>query len=98
MRVGTSRGATICVQLLATFGALRWLWMFWTPRCNEACAGSVVVTMYATMCAIVVATLGVVALTMLGRLRPKQAAYAYVALAAAFAVWIALLTGWATGT
>jgi hypothetical protein len=84
------------VFLLATIGALNWLWVFWTPRCNESCPGSVVVAMYATMAAAVVITVAIIALTLLGKLSVKRASQAYVVSLMVFAAWTGLLTSWAT--
>ncbi len=90
-----TRRLAVSVFLVATIGALKWLWEFWTPRCNESCPGSVVVAMYATMVAAAVVTVAIVTLTLLAKLSLKRATQTYVASLMAFAAWIGLLTSWA---
>ena len=81
--------------MMATMAFLGWLWTFWTPRCNESCASSVVIAMYATMAAAAAATLAIAVPTAIGKLDPKSATVAYAASAIVFTLWASGLTHWA---
>lgn len=78
--------------LLASIGLVVWLWSFWTGRCNETCAPSVVLWMYATLAVLPLASLVIAVLTLRGTLGRR----ASVGVFAAFAVVVLLWCGFVT--
>ena len=81
--------------MVVTASSLAVLWTVWTPRCNESCASSVVLAMYATMAAAAMATLAIAVPTALGKLKPKFATMVYAASVVVFTLWASGLTHWA---
>lgn len=73
-----NKAAAIALMALCTVLAIRWLWIFWTPRCNESCASQTVLGMYGLLAAAALATVAVIALLVLGRWTARRGLVCYV--------------------
>lgn len=66
-----------CGMLLCSGAALRWLLIFWTPRCNEECARHTLVSIYGLVVVATAVTLVLASLVATGRWHAKRGAAAY---------------------
>lgn len=73
-----SRVAATALMVLCTALAIRWLWIFWTPRCNESCAMQTVLSMYGLLAIAALVTVALVALVVLGRWTARRGLVGYV--------------------
>lgn len=80
------------VYLIASLCAVIWLWHFWTPRCNEACARWVVLSMYGTFLFVPAAALSIAALTLWGKVRRYASIGIFGMIAVVLLLWIAFVT------
>lgn len=81
-----------CAALLGTAAAVRWLWLFWTPRCTETCEPAIAMSMYGLILGSVGITLALALPVAIGKLSPKKAAGAYMVVAAGVVAIAATLT------
>ena len=65
------------IYLLVTVIAVRWLWDFWTPLCNEACPSSIIIFIYLTLAFALLGGIGIFTLTALGKLTAMRSRYSY---------------------
>ncbi len=78
--------------LIASVCAVVWLWQFWTPQCNEACARGVVLSMYATFLLVPAAALVLAVFTLSGRLSLKLSLAIFALCVACLFVWSGFVT------
>lgn len=79
-------------MLACSAAALRWLFIFWTPRCNEECARHTLVSIYGLVLAAAVVTLVLAGLVATGRWQAKKGAAAYAIALVAAALAAVLIT------
>lgn len=71
---------------------LRWLWVYWTPLCNEACPSAIVVAIYLTLAFVVLSGTAIVTLAALGRIDARRVLLSFLATIAFVVVCTAVLT------
>ncbi len=82
--MGRTAGSALIALVTAT--SIRWLWLFWTPRCNEVCAEQTVRGIYGVLLASVLMTVALVMMLLIGRLGVRRGLMFYVIGWAALAV------------
>ena len=87
-----TKAAAIALMVVCTLLAIRWLWIFWTPRCNESCGSLTVLGMYGLLGAAALATVVVSALVALDRWTVRRSLTRFFIASAVFAVFAAALT------
>jgi hypothetical protein len=78
--------------LLAAGYAVKWLWRFWTPLCNEACPGALVGALYITLACIIAGALAFAAALVFYRVKLRNSVLGFSAFAASILVTVMLLT------
>lgn len=81
-----------CAMLASSSAGLRWLLLFWTPRCNEECAAPTLVGMYGLVLVAAFTTLALAGSVALGRLAVGRGAMIYATAAIAVALVAAVIT------
>ncbi len=87
-----SRVAATALMALCTALGIRWLWIFWTPRCNESCAAQTVLRMYGLLAVAALVTVALVALVALGHWTARRGMVGYVVAVAMLAAGALVLT------
>lgn len=88
----TSRMVTAALMALCTTLAIRWLWIFWTPRCNESCAAQTVLGMYGLLTIAALFTVALALLVAVGRWTTKRGLVSYLLAASILAAGVLALT------
>lgn len=88
----TSRVAAPALMALCTALATRWLWILWTPRCNESCAAQTVLGMYGLLTIAALVTIAFALLVALGRWTAKRGLVSYFVAASILAAGALALT------
>lgn len=82
--MGRAVGSALIALVTAT--SIRWLWLFWTPRCNEACAEQTVWGMYGVFLASILMAVALALLLLIGHLRVRRGLALYIIGWAALAI------------
>lgn len=72
-----SRTVGAALMTLASAVSIRWLWLTWTPRCNETCAQETVQVMYGLILVSMLVTAVLAVLLLVGRLTLRRGLAAY---------------------
>ena len=73
-----SRAVGSALIALVTATSIQWLWLFWTRRCNEACAEQTVRGMYGVLFASILMTVALVLMLLTGGLSVRRSLTFYV--------------------
>ena len=87
-----SRVAAAALMALCTALAICWLWIFWTPRCNESCAAQTVLGMYGLLAIAALVTIALALLVAMGRWTAKHGLVSYLIAASILAAGAFALT------
>lgn len=87
-----SRAAATVLMALCTALAVRWLWMLWTPQCNESCARATALGMYGVLAVAVMSTFVLILLVGSGRWTVRRGLITYLIVASVLGVSALALT------
>lgn len=78
--------------VLVTTLLVEWLWVYWTPLCNETCPSFIVVAIYLTLALAVLCGIGIATLAALGRLDTRRGLSIYLATSGLVVVCATVIT------
>ena len=80
------------VYLVAAVFGLKWMWLFWTPRCNESCPGGLMLAIYLSLLCGLIGSVFIAGLTAVGKLGLRRSLVGFTALATLLGAVAAVLT------